>query len=108
LVCWENTDRTSFQDNLRNILFQGLHIQIYLFIYFLAGLVDRKELAWDCATGKGQAAVGLSKYFRQLIASDMSEKQIEMQSGKATFVTKFSQLKRLLLKLLAFLMPCTS
>jgi hypothetical protein len=36
------------------------------------------------------AAVGLSKYIRQLIASDMSEKQIEMQSGKATFVTKFS------------------
>lgn len=44
---------------------------------FLASLVDRKELAWDCATGNGQAAVVLSEYFRQVIASDMSGKQIE-------------------------------
>jgi ubiquinone/menaquinone biosynthesis C-methylase UbiE len=43
---------------------------------FLAGLVDRKDLAWDCATGNGQAAVALSKYFRRVIASDISEKQI--------------------------------
>ncbi len=44
---------------------------------FLAGLVDHKDLAWDCATGNGQAAVALSKYFRQVIASDISKRQIE-------------------------------
>jgi SAM-dependent methyltransferase len=44
---------------------------------FLLGLVNRKELAWDCATGNGQAAVALSKYFRKIIASDISKKQIE-------------------------------
>lgn len=44
---------------------------------FLVTLVDRRELAWDCATGNGQAAVMLSGYFRQVIASDASTKQIE-------------------------------
>jgi SAM-dependent methyltransferase len=44
---------------------------------FLLDLANRKELAWDCATGNGQAAVALSKYFRKVIASDISEKQIE-------------------------------
>ncbi len=50
---------------------------------FLASLVDRRELAWDCATGNGQAAVVLSEYFRQVIASDMSKKQIENAKQKS-------------------------
>jgi ubiquinone/menaquinone biosynthesis C-methylase UbiE len=50
---------------------------------FLVGLVDRKELAWDCATGNGQAAVALSKHFHQVIASDMSKKQIENAKQKS-------------------------
>jgi hypothetical protein len=44
---------------------------------FLATLVEQRELAWDCATGNGQAAVMLSGYFKQVIASDASAKQIE-------------------------------
>lgn len=44
---------------------------------FLASLVDQRELAWDCATGNGQAAVILAGYFKQVIASDASAKQIE-------------------------------
>jgi SAM-dependent methyltransferase len=50
---------------------------------FLAGIVDRKDLAWDCATGNGQAAVALSKYFRKVIASDISKKQIENAKRKS-------------------------
>ncbi|HEX2170692.1 MAG TPA: hypothetical protein VHF65_10385 [Nitrososphaera sp.] len=34
-------------------------------------------MAWDCATGNGQAAVILSEYFDQLIASDASKEQIK-------------------------------
>jgi ubiquinone/menaquinone biosynthesis C-methylase UbiE len=49
---------------------------------FLAGLVDCKDLAWDCATGNGQAAVALSKYFRQVIANDISKEQIENAKRK--------------------------
>ena len=33
---------------------------------WLAGLVPRRELAWDCGTGNGQAALGLAKHFRRL------------------------------------------
>lgn len=35
------------------------------------------DLAWDCATGNGQAAVELAAEFKQVIATDMSRKQIE-------------------------------
>ena len=44
---------------------------------FLAGLVGHRNLAWDCATGNGQAAVVLSEYFEQVTASDASKEQIE-------------------------------
>jgi ubiquinone/menaquinone biosynthesis C-methylase UbiE len=44
---------------------------------FLVGLVKYRNLAWDCATGNGQAAVFLSEYFERVIASDASEEQIE-------------------------------
>jgi hypothetical protein len=44
---------------------------------FLASLVERRKLAWDCATGNGQAAVLLAEYFDQVVASDASKKQID-------------------------------
>ncbi len=46
-----------------------------LFDYILQYVKNRK-LAWDCATGNGQAAVALSDYFEKVIATDSSEKQI--------------------------------
>lgn len=42
----------------------------------LAGLVGRRNLAWDCATGNGQAARGLAPYFEKVWATDASEKQL--------------------------------
>lgn len=44
---------------------------------FLVGQGQYRNLAWDCATGNGQAAVVLSEYFEQVIASDASKEQIE-------------------------------
>ena len=32
---------------------------------------------WDCATGNGQAAVGLARYFEQAIATDSALSQTE-------------------------------
>ncbi|MDQ3851473.1 MAG: class I SAM-dependent methyltransferase [Thermoproteota archaeon] len=49
---------------------------------FLVGLVQYRNLAWDCATGNGQAAVFLSEYFEQVIASDASREQIENAQPK--------------------------
>jgi ubiquinone/menaquinone biosynthesis C-methylase UbiE len=34
------------------------------------------DRAWDCATGSGQAAVGLSRHFRKVVATDASPEQI--------------------------------
>lgn len=42
----------------------------------MASVAPTKELAWDCATGSGQAAVELGDVFEQIIATDASEKQI--------------------------------
>jgi SAM-dependent methyltransferase len=43
---------------------------------WLASLVERRDVAWDAATGSGQAAVSLAKYFQRVIATDISEEQI--------------------------------
>ncbi len=43
---------------------------------FLADVTSRHALAWDAATGSGQAAVALTGYFREVVASDASAAQI--------------------------------
>ena len=43
---------------------------------YLGSIAPGRELAWDCATGNGQAAVELAKVFRSVIATDASESQI--------------------------------
>jgi SAM-dependent methyltransferase len=43
---------------------------------YLGSLAPRRQLAWDCGTGNGQAAVGLATVFDRVIATDASEKQI--------------------------------
>lgn len=43
---------------------------------FLAASAPDKSCAWDCATGNGQVAVGLSALFDRVIATDASEQQI--------------------------------
>ena len=42
----------------------------------LTALTNGKQLAWDCATGSGQAAVHLAHYFDRVVATDASAKQI--------------------------------
>jgi ubiquinone/menaquinone biosynthesis C-methylase UbiE len=51
------------------------HYPAALFEY-LAELATDHQLAWDCATGSGQAALGLTSYFEKIIATDASDKQI--------------------------------
>src|SRR6185436_6604155 len=43
---------------------------------YLAGLGERHDVAWDCATGNGQAAHGLADHFGRVVASDWSFDQI--------------------------------
>jgi SAM-dependent methyltransferase len=43
---------------------------------WLASIAPVRQLAWDCATGSGQAAVEVAEVFERVIATDASEKQI--------------------------------
>lgn len=43
----------------------------------LVGQTEKQERAWDCATGNGQIASMLSPYFVEVLATDISEKQLE-------------------------------
>jgi len=47
-----------------------------LFAY-LSELSPGHDFAWDCATGNGQAAVSLAKFFSHIEATDVSAEQIE-------------------------------
>jgi SAM-dependent methyltransferase len=43
---------------------------------YLGSIAPTRQLAWDCGTGNGQAAVGLASVFDRVIATDASEEQI--------------------------------
>jgi SAM-dependent methyltransferase len=43
---------------------------------WISGLVPNHKTVWDCATGSGQAAKGLARYFDHVIATDASAEQI--------------------------------
>lgn len=51
------------------------HYPAALFQY-LTSLTQTPHTAWDCATGNGQAALGLAPYFQHIIATDASAQQI--------------------------------
>ncbi len=44
---------------------------------YLAAISPGRECVWDCATGNGQAAIGLAQHFRRVIATDASTQQIQ-------------------------------
>jgi len=52
-----------------------------LFEYILQFVTER-NCAWDCATGNGQAALVLSRFFKTVEASDLSEAQIKQAVQK--------------------------
>jgi SAM-dependent methyltransferase len=43
---------------------------------YLGRVAPSRQLAWDCGTGNGQAAIGMAAVFDRVIATDASEKQI--------------------------------
>jgi SAM-dependent methyltransferase len=51
-----------------------------LFAY-LSEISSRRELAWDCAAGTGQATVPLTRFFRRVIATDASSAMIDNASA---------------------------
>jgi ubiquinone/menaquinone biosynthesis C-methylase UbiE len=47
-----------------------------LFDFILNHVIGR-DAAWDCGTGNGQTAKELAKYFKEVFATDISQKQIQ-------------------------------
>ena len=43
----------------------------------ILSFVKEKNIAWDCATGNGQAAVVLADHFKKVIATDISAAQVD-------------------------------
>uniref|UniRef100_A0A803R0D4 Methyltransferase type 11 domain-containing protein n=1 Tax=Cannabis sativa TaxID=3483 RepID=A0A803R0D4_CANSA len=43
----------------------------------LAALTPHHNLAWDVGTGNGQAAIGVSEHYKQVIATDVNMAQLE-------------------------------
>lgn len=43
---------------------------------WLAERAPARRLAWDCATGSGQAALGLAEHFERVVATDASAEQV--------------------------------
>ncbi len=52
------------------------HYPTELFDY-LSSLTQSHELAWDCATGNGQAAMELAGHYSKVYASDASQNQLD-------------------------------
>ncbi len=53
---------------------------------WLASLCKEHEAAWDCATGSGQAAIGLAPHFTQVVATDASAEQIAHADGPGNVI----------------------
>ncbi len=44
---------------------------------FILKYIEKRKTAWDCATGNGQTAKELARYFDHVVATDSSQKQID-------------------------------
>src|SRR5689334_1149416 len=44
---------------------------------FILNHIEKKDSAWDCATGNGQTAKELAKHFDKVHATDISQKQLD-------------------------------
>lgn len=55
---------------------------------FLASLTPGHDLAYDAGTGNGQCATPLADYFKEVIASDISQNQIDnaIKKNKVTYL----------------------
>jgi SAM-dependent methyltransferase len=60
---------------------------------YLASLVQRHDVALDCATGSGQAAIGLARHFERVVASDGSVAQLRSaeQNPRVAYVGNLAE-----------------
>ena len=78
-------DNFSNQSNLYAIYRPTYPPELYSFLY---NELNDFSNAWDCATGNGQMAVALSAKFKNVYATDISEKQINNATKKENIIYK--------------------
>jgi hypothetical protein len=61
-----------------------------LFAY-LAKMAPARLRAWDCATGSGQAAAGLARYFAEVVATDASLRRVVSAAPETHFAVAFAE-----------------
>jgi SAM-dependent methyltransferase len=55
---------------------------------YLSTLCRERETVWDCATGSGQAALSLTKYFERVIGTDISQALLDKAEKHAKITYK--------------------
>lgn len=65
---------------------------------WLLSLVEKKGKAWDCGTGNGQVAIELAKYFEKVIATDISQKQLDKATPAKNIVYEVSRSEKTIFK----------
>jgi ubiquinone/menaquinone biosynthesis C-methylase UbiE len=60
---------------------------------FILQHVDNQQVAWDCATGNGQAAKVLAGHFTKVYATDLSQKQLDnaVQKGNIFYSNQIAE-----------------
>jgi SAM-dependent methyltransferase len=61
---------------------------------WIASACSARRTAWDCATGNGQAALGLAGYFKRVEATDASAEQIKAGFAAANVVYSIQAAER--------------
>jgi Methylase involved in ubiquinone/menaquinone biosynthesis len=61
---------------------------------WLSQIAPQHTYAWDCATGNGQAAVGLAAYFDSVIATDASSDQLRNAEPHPRIVYRIAPAER--------------
>ena len=70
-ISWRSKDYAASRPEYPNHLFE-----------FLDSLSPGHDLAWDCATGNGQAAIPLTRSFRLVVATDADAEQISCAKAR--------------------------
>lgn len=62
-------------------------------IDYIVAFVQNKQSALDVATGNGQVAVGLAKHFKEVFATDISDKQLvnALQKDNITYIKESAE-----------------
>jgi methyltransferase family protein len=63
-------------------------------INYVLSFVNKKQHAWDCATGNGQAALLYAGYFEKVFATDTSEKQIAQATPHPKIIYSLSEAEK--------------